>query len=223
MMNLLAIDTSTDIASVAISSKGKIYKAEQGGLQKHAEYLLPLIESLLLSANLSLEKLDAIVFGSGPGSFTGLRIACSVAKGIGFAKDLPLFPVSSLLAIASHAYLTEKRDVNILAMIDARMNQVYWGCYNRELDIVEEQVSSISDITINVEKPIILAGVGFEAYEALLPKEIQAKIIHKCQIYPKAEAMIRLVEAKKIKVVSAEDALPIYVRNQVAHVAKKGV
>ncbi len=223
MMNLLAIDTSTDIASVAISSKGKIYKAEQGGLQKHAEYLLPLIESLLLNANLSLEKLDAIVFGSGPGSFTGLRIACSVAKGIGFAKDLPLFPVSSLQAIASEAYLNEKRDVNILAMIDARMNQVYWGCYNRELDIVEEQVSSISDITINIEKPLILAGVGFEAYEALLPKEIQAKIIHKCQIYPKAEAMIRLVEAQKIKSVSAADALPIYVRNQVAHVAKKGV
>jgi len=223
MMNLLAIDTSTDIATVAISSSGKIYKAEQGGLQKHAEYLLPLIESLLINANLTLEQLDAIVFGSGPGSFTGLRIACSVAKGLAYAKDLPLYPVSSLLAIAYEAYLTEKRDVNILAMIDARMNQVYWGCYNKQLDIVEEKVSSISDLAINLDKQVVLAGVGYEAYEELLSSEIQEKIINKCQIYPKAEAMIHLVEAQKIKSVSAEDALPIYVRNQVAHVAKKGV
>lgn len=100
MKKLLAIDASTDQASVALLINGVSISEEQGSQRTHAQILLPMIDKLLTEANSSLNQLDGIVFGCGPGSFTGLRIACSMAKGLAYAHDLPLIPVSSLAAIA---------------------------------------------------------------------------------------------------------------------------
>ena len=95
-MKLLAIDTSTEIASVALMIGNELTCEEQGSQKTHAQLLLPMIDKLMVDAGLQLNQLDGIIFGCGPGSFTGLRIACSIAKGLAYAHDLGLIPVSSL-------------------------------------------------------------------------------------------------------------------------------
>ena len=217
-MNLLAIDTSTDLASVAIAVHDNIYSEEQSGLRQHAQLLLPMIEGILLRAGLTFSQLDAIAFGRGPGSFTGLRIACSVAKGLAYAHDLPLYPVSSLATIANEVYETDQGNglgYHVLTMIDARMHQVYWGYFTGESFDVDEQVTSAGDISLPSASPLILAGVGFETYALQLPETIQGAIGKQCTVFPKAAAMIRLVQSGRIRAVSAAEALPVYVRNQV--------
>ena len=99
-MNLLAFDTSTHRATIALKVNGRLETLSQDGVSTHAKNILPLIDSLIKKCNISFNALDGIVFGAGPGSFTGLRVACSVAKGLAYACDLPLYPVSTLLAIA---------------------------------------------------------------------------------------------------------------------------
>lgn len=223
-MNLLAIDTSTDCASVALSVKGELLSKEQGAQRSHARLLIPMVESLLAEGGINLDQLDALVYGQGPGSFTGLRIACSVAKGLAYAQDLPLYPVSSLAAIANEAFQRElPQNTTLLTVLDARMNQLYWACYKQQYSAVEEQVSAASDILINFcENPLILAGLGFEPYLQQFALELQARISSSFIIYPKAEAMIRLVLTGAIKPVSAAEALPIYIRNQVTQGEPRG-
>lgn len=214
-MNLLAIDTSTERATVAIAVGNELYCEEQDGIREHAKLLLPMVERLLLQAGVTFKELDAIVFGCGPGSFTGLRIACSVAKGLAYAHDLPLYPVSSLATIAYEASLTGVAGAHILAMIDARMQQVYWGHFIQEFSGGIEQVSAAADVKLPTTQPVILAGAGFETYVQQLPEAVQSQIIKQCVIYPNAKTMIHLVQSGQVKAVSVTDALPIYVRDQV--------
>ncbi len=224
-MNLLAIDTSTELLTVAVASHGDVFSDEQGSMRQHAQFLLPMIERLLAVAGLAFRQLDGIVFGRGPGSFTGLRIACSVAKGLAYAHDLPLFPVSSLAAIAHEVYQTESKHMSehhVLAMIDARMHQVYWGCFSGATYDAEEHVSAATDIQLTSATPLILAGVGCELYALQLPEGIQTQIVKQCVVFPKAVSMIHLVRSAQVKAVSAAEALPVYVRNQVTHGSAKG-
>lgn len=224
-MNLLAIDTSTECASVALVINGEFRCDEQGAQRQHARLLLPMLERLLIDADVKLSQLDAIVYGRGPGSFTGLRIACSIAKGLAYAHDLPLIPVSSLAAIANEVLQQDEvlKNAAVLSMLDARMNQLYWACFtDRSNNDVEEQVSEAKDIVFNNEKPLILAGVNYEPYMQFLAPDIQAKITRHLTIYPRAQAMIRLAQTGKIKAVSAADALPVYVRNQITQGDPRG-
>jgi tRNA threonylcarbamoyladenosine biosynthesis protein TsaB len=223
-MNLLAIDTSTETASLALLRKGELRSKEQGAQRNHARLILPMVENLLAEAEISLSQLDGIVYGRGPGSFTGLRIACSVAKGLAYAQDLPLYPVSSLAAIANEALQQESnpQDPAVLAVLDARMNQLYWAYFNAQSDQVDEQVSSVADVTLADEKPFILAGVGYESYLPQFSPALQKRSYKMLSIYPKAEAMIRLVLTGNIAAVSAADALPVYVRNQITQGEPRG-
>jgi tRNA threonylcarbamoyladenosine biosynthesis protein TsaB len=224
-MNLLALDTATEYASVALIINGEIQSEEQSAQRLHARLLLPMIEHLLAEAGLNLGQLDAIVYGRGPGSFTGLRIACSVAKGLAYAQDLPLFPVSSLAAIADEVFLRPDvpKNTAALVMLDARMNQLYWGCFPRLYsDEVEEQVSAAGDILPNIDNPLIVAGVGYESYLQQLSLAVREKIMNQLIIYPRAEAMIRLVLTGQIKAVSVAEALPYYIRNQVTQGGSHG-
>ncbi|ARG98035.1 tRNA (adenosine(37)-N6)-threonylcarbamoyltransferase complex dimerization subunit type 1 TsaB [Legionella micdadei] len=222
-MNLLAIDTSTERASVALMKNGDIQSEEQGAQRDHARLILPAVERLLAQAELSLSQLDGIIYGRGPGSFTGLRIACSVAKGLAYAQDLPLYPVSSLAAIANEI-LKQKgtSQQTILAVLDARMNELYWACFDEQFPDAEEQVTAASEIRLDNDKPLILAGVGYEPYLSQFSPAIQKNIEQHCITYPKAEAMIRVVLTKKIQAVSAAEALPVYVRNQVTQGEPRG-
>lgn len=224
-MKLLAIDTSTERASLALLCNGEISSTEQPAMRQHAQLILPMIDTLLGDAGISLKQLDGIVFGRGPGSFTGLRIACSVAKGLAFAHDLPLFPVSTLEAIASDAFMQDSLKLpkyGVLAVVDARMNQLYWAYYPADSTIAGEQVSCVSDITIQDDCPLILAGVGYQAYLEQLPLAISSRIIHNAEIYPSGKAMLRIAGQGRLTAVSAAEALPVYVRNQVIQGATHG-
>lgn len=220
-MKLLAIDTSTELASVALSLNNQIFVEEQDNLRQHAQFLLPMIERLLAKAQMPLNQLDGIVFGSGPGSFTGLRITCSIAKALAYTHDLPLFPVSSLMAIAEAALQDLPKETNILAMLDARMHQVYWQYFTKNSFAIP-QVSSPIDIDLPTYMPLCIAGVGFEPYIAQLPQVIQDRIVKKMMVYPHAAAMLACVAAKKIQPVDASMALPMYVRNQVTQGEGRG-
>lgn len=220
-MKLLAIDTSTERATVALAIGDDIYHDEQGSLRQHAQLLLPMIDGLLEKSGTSLNQLDGIVFGRGPGSFTGLRIACSIAQGLAYAHDLPVFPVSSLAAIADEIYHSEldlASDTQVLAMLDARMQQLYWGCFVRDDISSAEHVSEPADVTVPTT-PFIVAGVGLEAYAAQFPWSLQTQIVKQCVMYPEARAMIRLVKRGQVTAVSAANALPVYVRE--LHFSKK--
>ncbi|MDP3561103.1 MAG: tRNA (adenosine(37)-N6)-threonylcarbamoyltransferase complex dimerization subunit type 1 TsaB [Legionellaceae bacterium] len=218
-MNWLAIDTSTERATVAIAANGMTYSDEQSNLRQHAQCLLAMIDGLLTQAALTLNQLDGIVYGCGPGSFTGLRITCSVAKALAYAHDLPLFPVTSLQTIANEVFYQETtldNSTGVLACLDARMHELYWAYYEPKSKVIPEiRVSAASDIFVPSEASFVLAGVGLDPYIPQLPADIQARAFHQRTIFPNAEAMIRLVQTGAIQAVSAAEALPLYVRNQV--------
>lgn len=230
-MNLLAFDTATEQASIAlyIGQQGQYYESGQLGVRSHAHALLDKVENLLQQAQLTLSALDGIVFGRGPGSFTGLRVACSIAKGLGYGLNLPLYPVSTLAAVIEETRVLEAAkwgdNVTILAVMDARMQQVYWASASSgifEEKTLLEQVSDPAEVMVPGSKPIILAGVGLETYEALWSPALQSRIVKQSPAFPKASAMIRLVLQQQILPVDAEAALPVYIRDQIIQGTKNG-
>lgn len=214
-MNYLAIDTSTSLASVALAVGKEVYHAQQDNIREHAHYILPMIERLLSDGGVSLSQLDGIAWGRGPGSFTGLRIACSVVKGLAYPHDLPVYSVSTLAAIANEVFQTESSEARVLTMIDARMHEVYWDCYAADGSHGDECVTPVSKMSLATEAPLIFAGVGYEAYFSELSDKLKKQCIKQLVVFPDARAIIRLVQEGQCTPISAGDALPIYVRNQV--------
>ncbi len=217
-MNLLAIDTSTEKASIALLCGNQVQSFEKLASRQHAQVLLPTIHDFLAQAEISMAQLDGIVFGRGPGSFTGLRIACSVVKGLAFAQDLPVYPVSTLQTIQS---ITRNQRVEknpaVLAILDARMKELYWCFYPENGASGEEQVSAPEEIQTPTTTPFVLAGVGFEDYLDKLPSKTSTLISESITVYPAAEEMIAMVQSGQVKPVSALEAEPLYIRNQVTH------
>lgn len=222
MNKLLAIDTATPRASIALAVGDIIYTKTQDNVREHAQHILPIIEQLLSEAGESMKTLDGIVMGEGPGSFTGLRITCSIAKGLAYGQTLPIYPVSTLASIAESVFEREADCQQVLTVIDARMNEVYWDCYQRDGQHLGHQVSVMSGITLMYQAPFMLAGVGYEPYLSTLPQAIMQHCIKQAEVFPDAAAMIRLVRAGRISPVSIGEALPVYVRNQVVQGASGG-
>lgn len=220
-MNLLALDTSTDKASVAVSQGTVIRSLEQNSIRQHAQQLLPMVQTLLQDTGQSLAELDGIVFGSGPGSFTGLRIACSIAKGLAYAHNLPMFGVCSLDAIAHQ--VTTAAHQGILAILDARMQEVYWAYYppGSKVPDLEVRVTSPESVTLPVDQEVVMAGWGLDAYQMQWSPAVTAAVIEQIVVAPSAESLIQLVQLGHIPSTSIADALPIYVRNQVAQIGAK--
>lgn len=219
-MNLLAIDTSTDIASVAVSVGGTIHSMEQEGVRQHAQNLLPMIQSLMQEQQINWSVLEGIVFDSGPGSFTGLRIACSIAKALAYAHDLPVFGISSMEAIAFQVRLhIHQPEAGVLACGDARMQEIYWAYYppHTPLTCIGIQVSPVQAVEVLASHPLILAGWGLEHYQDQWPISLQKKFVAQYAMVPKAETLLRMVQQGGVSAVTAEEALPLYVRNQVTH------
>jgi len=222
-MKLLAIDASTDIASVALKVGEKLFSEEQGSQRTHAQLLLPMIDSLLVQANLQLNALDGIVFGCGPGSFTGLRIACSIAKGLAYAHSLPLIPVSSLGAIAFAArQLSKQKHLPILAVLDARMHEMYWSYFATKEFIAMDKVNPVQEIKLPKGQEVVLAGYGIDLYWDEFPKQVQSQISERLNINPSAAIMIQLAERAAIQPISVAEANPLYVRNQVTQGGSRG-
>lgn len=220
-MNLLALDTSTHYCSCALLYQGEIEQVLSTETADHGSLLLSMINELLSKHSVSLSSLDAIVYGKGPGSFTGLRIGASVAQGIALSGGLPVIGVSSLKAMALAAY-NQYAIKQIAVALDARMNQVYWATYQFSDDgafsfASEEQVLSPIDTTQLSNNSWLLVGNGFEYADLLARQELGMHTLD-TTIYPQAKTLLVLAEnEQKIQSGLAE---PIYIRNNVAR--KKG-
>lgn len=228
-MKLLAIDTSTALASVALLVEQDVVEETQEDVRQHAPFLLPMVSRVLSTAGLHFSQLDGIVFGRGPGSFTGIRIACSMAKGFALAYDLPVYPVSTLAAIAIKAWDESVKvphpplqDTVILSVMDARMNEIYWAFFKPGAADADECVTAASAVIIPDTSPLILAGVGLETYAQALPDAIGVRLINQVTVFPHASAMTRLVQSGQVQAVSAEEALPVYIRNPITQGESRG-
>jgi tRNA threonylcarbamoyladenosine biosynthesis protein TsaB len=215
-MKLLAFDTSTQWLSVAcMAGDAWITRAELAG-QAHSERLLPVIDAMLREAGVALADLDAIAFGSGPGSFTGVRIACGVAQGLGFGASLPLVPVPTLEALAQTA-LRVHGATSVMACLDARMREVYVAAYRHDNDRWSEALPPAVLHPAEVAPPAgpwFGAGDGYAAYPEL------AASLAGCDgaLIPEARSIAELALDRLAagRAVDAAHALPLYVRHRVA-------
>ena len=215
MKKLLAIDTSTDLASVAITFENEIFTKTNSNVKQHADCILPLISELLQEVNLSFKDLNGVVFGCGPGSFTGIRVSCSIAKALAYGHDLPLYPVTSLHAIAYGACEGNfPKNASLLTLLDARMQEFYWQCFS-SLDVGAPAVASLDTIKIDTVSNLIIAGPNIKLFMDGLSQQIIDKAYEIKDVYPTATHMIKLVQAGYIKSVDSDSALPLYVRNKI--------
>ena len=223
MSRLLACDTSTEHLSVAVLHGERLLAHNGVGGAQASTTLLPLIQQLLGEAGLALAELDAIVFGRGPGSFTGLRTACSVAQGLAFGADVPLLPVDTLLAVAEearHAFGAQQ----VVAVLDARMDQLYAARYDFSaagpLGSLggDDEPLLLSPEALEVPAGYALAGNAFAAYG---PRLAPAAARH--EALPTATAMLRLAPALLAagRTVPAAQAWPLYVRDKVAQTTEE--
>ena len=218
---LLAIDTATEVCSVAIARDARLAERAEAVGQKHSERILPMVQAMLRESSLQLGECDAIAFGSGPGAFTGLRIACGVAQGLAFGAGRPVVAVGNLAALALAASQAHRGARTILAAIDARMRQVYWALYAIEGDAVTEvsapvlaSAGELAEICRG-HAPDLVAGNALRAFP-----ELAAQLA--CALAPAAcasAASIARLAVKKLAdggAVPAELAAPLYVRDRVA-------
>ncbi len=223
MTTLLAIETSADACSVAIRHKGECLSRHELVPRSHTKTILPMTEALLAEAGLSLSSLSAVAFGRGPGSFTGLRVCASVVQGLAFSTDLPCVPVSSLQALALTALRDEIATASqtILCCVDARMDEVYWSAYREAGGLLEplldERLGAPESVNLNGKgsgTDICRVGSGW-TYGERLPEFAAGSHL---DILPKAASVAELGEVLFLKgeVVAVEEAVPHYLRDEVA-------
>lgn len=224
MSLILALDSSTDACSVALYADGRLNARFELAAKSHTQRLLPMVDELLLSNNLKLRDLDAIAFGRGPGSFTGLRICMGIVQGLAFGAQLPVIPVSTLEAMAVGYYRANPGvSLPVLVSLDARMDEVYWGLFAR----ADDSVLALSDEFVMkpellLEQVIIQSLVGqFVAvgpgwhYPAMQSLATSTVVLY---AHPQAED-IALIAAQVLAAGGAIDVLdaqPVYLRDTIS-------
>ena len=190
--------------------------------RQHARLLLPMVGDVLTEAGVSLAELDALAFGRGPGSFTGLRIAAGVIQGLALGADLPVVAVSDLAALAQGA-VCERDATQVLACLDARMGEVYWGAYRRGAaglvtPMTEERVSAPEAVACVAPGEWHGVGQGFAVYPSLQNAPGGRIVKTEPARVPRASDILRLAQAEVAagNTVAAEAAIPVYLRDKVA-------
>lgn len=222
-LKLLAFDTSTEWCSAAVLADGAVHSQAVWAGQKHSELLLPMVQEVLAEAGLALAQLDAIAVGQGPGSFTGLRIACGAAQGLAFGSGLPVIQVITLEAMAAHA-LKAIAVGGVVACIDARMNEVYAAIY--EKSAAGLRAVSTPGLYAPAQAPLpsddmsyIGCGSGFKGYADILAERYAGQLVRiEPDVHPHAEAIAALAVTKwqAGDYVAAEAVEPLYIRDKVA-------
>lgn len=219
-MKLLALETATDACSVALWWDGEIREAHEIAPRRHTELILPMIDGLCAEAGISAAALDGIAFGAGPGAFTGVRIATSIAQGIALAHELAVVPISTLAVLAQGAWRTLQRRT-LVPTLDARRNEIYWGTYtvlvggDHVLATGPDRVSPPELLTPPAAGDWVATGSGCEALQQLLGSRFGAHI----QLLP----ALRFPHARDVATLGAnafamgrgfapDQALPIYLR-----------
>lgn len=233
-LTLLALDTATEACSVALLHQGKLFTLDEIASRTHTQRILPMVDQLLHQAGITIQQIEGLVFGRGPGSFTGVRVGAGVAQGLAFGcqnGQLPVYPISTLTAMAEAAY----RQLNaekVLCAIDARMNEVYFSMLERKKitsqngelyqwqEIISEQVLSpqqviqqIADLNYGDNSQFYKVGTGWLAYP-----ELATIVAQETQIQlPSAQDMLSLAltDVAQHRHITALEIEPIYLRNQV--------
>lgn len=219
-MNLLAIETSTESCSVALHHAGRVIARSELAPRRHAELVLPMADSLLAEAGIRRRQLDAVAVGRGPGAFTGVRLAVSLAQGMALGLDLPVIPVSSLAALALDA---PDNGAAVAALIDARMGEVYAACYRRDAagllqPLDTERVCPPDQLQLPAGESWNVIGSGWDSYRTVLAARIPAPRWSEGERYPQARAVAVLAAAEYAagRALPPEQALPLYLRDKVA-------
>jgi tRNA threonylcarbamoyladenosine biosynthesis protein TsaB len=221
-MNLLAIDTSMDFCSVAASRGGRIFSRHEQAAQRQAEMILGMVEAVLAEARLALADIGGIAYGAGPGSFTGLRIACGVTQGLALARGIGVIGVGTLLALAEEA-AGELSCEKVIACLDAHMGEVYHAAYRKEASGWQEILAP------GVYKPEaapsvsgggwIGCGSGFAVHGARLASRYEAQLSAvRPEFAPTARSVLRLAAPRFAagEAMDAAAAVPVYLRDKVA-------
>ncbi|WP_301103131.1 tRNA (adenosine(37)-N6)-threonylcarbamoyltransferase complex dimerization subunit type 1 TsaB [Propionivibrio sp.] len=212
-MNILALETATDPGSVALWRSGAVVvRSCQDGCS-NSETLLPLAQTVLREAGLGFADLDGIAFGAGPGSFTGLRVACGVAQGLAVARDLPLLGVGTLAAMA-----LASGGERVLVALDARMGEIYIGFFEQGEQQGEIGVYSPASVPLPQSGGWLACGNGLAAYPLLRERWSPFVDVWQPELMPSAEAVVRLAapHLERGEGIDAADAVPLYVRDKVA-------
>jgi tRNA threonylcarbamoyladenosine biosynthesis protein TsaB len=224
-MKLLAFDCSTETLSIAVQHGEQVFSYDGAGGAQASGTMIPAIEKLMAQAGLQYAQLDALVFGRGPGSFTGLRTACSVAQGLAYGAGIKVLPVDTLMAVAQEAQLQlasrGETAARILAALDARMGEVYAEYYEfsstpRSIyagDMLKKPQNLLENLSL---QPTLIAGNIRPTLDAQLSQDALA--LPYIQALPTARALLQLAPALIAAggLVDAEYALPLYIRDKVA-------
>jgi tRNA threonylcarbamoyladenosine biosynthesis protein TsaB len=223
ILNILSLETSSEWCSAAAWRDGNVLAREELAGQRHSELILPMIDELLQEAGVGLTGFDAIAFGAGPGSFTGLRIACGVAQGLAFATGMPVACVSTLMAVAQRTGAER-----VVVCLDARMGEVYFGAFERDRDSGSGRRWTIvhpPQLCAPAAAPRldaggwVGAGSGFSLHGAALAERYAGQLSEtRAELHPHAEDIAALA-AEMVRArltVAAEDARPVYLRDRVA-------
>jgi tRNA threonylcarbamoyladenosine biosynthesis protein TsaB len=216
-LKFIAFDTATEWCTAALWQDGTLAFREVHAGQRHSDLLVPMVMELLAEAGLALGDLDGLAYGMGPGSFTGLRIACGVAQGLALGADLPVLGVSTLEALAE-----ESGAERVAACLDARMNEVYAGLYERRdegwLTLAGPLVCPPAGAPLPGTDGYVGAGSGFSAYPALAERYAGRLVRVDAAVIPHARAVARLAAPRfaRGEGLPAEAAEPLYIRDKVA-------
>jgi len=223
-VKLLALDTSTEACSVALQYNDQRLTLDEVCPQQHSKRILPMVQQLLSESGLVLNQLDGIVFGRGPGSFTGVRIGVGVTQGLAFGADLPVFGVSTLQAMAQAAVRLHQA-TQVIAAIDARMAEVYLGLYQQGADglmqaVSDELARKPAELpAFSLQGDIWAVGTGLVTYRDAFSQWAagQQLQISDQVLLPSAQDMLTLAMPawQQQLFVAAEQAEPVYVRDEV--------
>ncbi|THU05264.1 tRNA (adenosine(37)-N6)-threonylcarbamoyltransferase complex dimerization subunit type 1 TsaB [Lampropedia puyangensis] len=223
-MRLLAFDTSTDVLSMAVQNDDWTRHLELAGGAKSSKVLLPQCMELLAQAQLGLAQLDAVVYGCGPGAFTGLRTSCAAAQGLAWGSGIQAVAVDSLLAIAEGARLAQGVE-RVVAVLDARMQEVYAAPF-RWLGaqagwIREADITAMAPAAVQVPEGYVLAGNAFSVYPAAFERFASAGLLH--PQWPQALAMLSLAPALIAAghLHNPQEIAPLYIRDKVAQTTQE--
>lgn len=218
-MKILALETSTEFCSVALNLDGKVSGKEILAGRNHSEMILPMVQEMLAEAGLVLQQIDGIAFGAGPGSFTGLRIACGVAQGLAFAANLPVAAISTLEAVAQQI-----NQHKVIVALDARMSEIYHAAFRKSTNQIWEIISA-PVLCSPRHAPLVSGtewhgcGSGFDAYHDVLTMQYNANIrqIHS-GFHPRAHEIAQLAAPEFRDGIYTDPMLvaPLYIRNKVA-------
>ena len=218
MSIILAIETSSETASCALLCGATVSVRESSGVRTHSQSILPMVQELLAQAGVSLSQCDAIAFGAGPGSFTGVRTACGIAQGLAYGACLPVLPLVTLDAMAL-ACRQQTGAADVLAVLDARMGEVYWAQYcGAELVAGPALCAPTSVAPVATAGILIACGNGFSAYpEAFEGRAFASGALSAIMPHARQVAQLAVAALAGGLAVPAAQAQPLYLRNKIAY------